>query len=152
MARGNSIFGPKRVICFDTVLYCTVIAILNCTILCVSLHLPLVPWVGGRVSGHCLIWASGTLPPKHRNILGCFDFSKKKFCQKKCTLTWSNHFLKIQCITHILNFLNIDQNSSKNLNINMDIFILNLLSVWSLSEVQNWFQKQIWNENFHISI
>ena len=27
-----------------------------------------------------------------------------------------------------------------------------VFSVWPLPEVQNWFQKQIWNENVYISI
>ena len=26
-----------------------------------------------------------------------------------------------------------------------------VFSVWPLSEVQNWFRKQIWNKNIHIS-
>ena len=51
--------------------------------------------VGEGVSGHCLIWPSGMLPPKLRHILGCLTFKKQCFI-KKLTLCRSNHFLKIQ--------------------------------------------------------
>ena len=85
------------------------------------------------------------------------------------------HF-KIQWEIPFFDFLNIGRNSSKkNWNRNMDIRISNLLSksildfgkwsngkyantcicvfsVWPLPEVQNWFRKQIWNENVNISI
>ena len=38
--------------------------------------------LGEGVSGHCLIWASGMLPPKLRPILDCLAFSTKKNHQK----------------------------------------------------------------------
>ena len=40
-------------------------------------------WLGEGVSGHCLIWASGMLPPKLRHILGCLAISEEKKLSKK---------------------------------------------------------------------
>ena len=89
---------------------------------------------------------------------------------------FQNYIFKIQWEIHFFTFLNIGRNSSKFFfkNRNMDILISNLLSesildygkwsngkytytricvfsVWPLPVVQNWFWKQIWNENVHIS-
>ena len=87
-----------------------------------------------------------------------------------------NYILKIQWEIHFLTFWNIGRNPSKQIwNRNMAILISNLLSesildfgkwpngkymytriclfsVWPLSEVQNWFGKQISNKNVHISV
>ena len=68
--------------------------------------------IGEGVSGHCLIWASGMLPPKLRHIWGCLAFSEF-FLVKNLTLRRSNHFLKIQWKIHFFTFLNIDRNASK---------------------------------------
>ena len=68
---------------------------------------------GGGVSGHCLIWASGMLPPKLRHILGSFAFSEK-ISAKKCTLRRSNHFLKIQWEIYFVKYLNIERDSCQN--------------------------------------
>ena len=130
---------------------------------------------GGKrgLLGTFQIWASGMLPPKLRHILGCLAFSEK-FVVKKKSLRRSNHFLKIQLDIHFWLFLIVTTRFKKNQNRNMDILFLNLLSesildfgkwsnwkytytrtrvfsVWPLPEVQNWFWKQIWNENIHIS-
>ena len=79
------------------------------------------------LSGHCLIWASGMLPPKFGLIIGCLVFTEYFFVKNK-TSPRSNHFLKIQWKIHFLTFLNIDRNSAKNfLNRSMDIIISNLL-------------------------
>ena len=68
--------------------------------------------VGEGVSGHCLIWASGILPLKHKHILGCL--ATQNFFVKKKTLRRWNHFLKRQWqILFFFTFSNIDQNSSK---------------------------------------
>ena len=68
-----------------------------------SLYHKFVDKVGEGVSGHCLIWASGMLPPKLRHILGCLALKKKKIV-KKLTLRRSNHFLKIQWEIHFFTF------------------------------------------------
>ena len=132
--------------------------------------------VGEGLSGYCLIWASSMLPPKLGHILGCLALTEYFFCQKKNPTqvkslfknTMENPFFDFfQYWPKLFNY--------KIWNRNMDIFISNLLSesifdfgkwsngkytntricvfsVWPLPKVKNWFRKQIWNENVHISI
>ena len=66
----------------------------------------------GGVNGHCLILASGMLPPKLGHILGSLAFSEI-FFDKNYTLPRPNHFLKIQWKIHFLTFLNTDRNAPK---------------------------------------
>ena len=68
--------------------------------------------LGEGLSGHCLIWASGILPPKLGDILGCLAFTKYFFVKNK-TLPRSNYFLKIQLKINFLTFLNTDRNAPK---------------------------------------
>ena len=63
-------------------------ALQRLTIICKSM-------VEGGLSEHCLIWASGMLPPKLGHIIGCLAFTEYFFVKNK-TLPRSNHFLKIQ--------------------------------------------------------
>ena len=85
----------------------------------------------------------------------------KKTLDKKYTVTRSNQFSKIQWKIHILTFLNIDWNSSKQKKIRQEIWTFSFqicfrnqfLTLGSgLTKVKNLFRKQIWNENVYISI
>ena len=58
----------------------------NPTLKCCSGNLPTKKYMFEEgVSGHCLLWASGMLPPKLMHILGMFGFSQFFFVEQNPT-------------------------------------------------------------------